>query len=121
MLNDPGCRFSVTQRDASETVAACGLVNYPGGSVKSRQPGSKSSRHKQTIGRERAKPPRERPIHLLHEVRKNPREPAQTRGSRRTKKANRLGLAFSVWWSWRDLNPRPQAFFEQIYMFSGLI
>jgi len=29
--------------------------------------------------------------------------------------------AFYVWWSWRDLNPRPQAFFEQIYMFSGLI
>ncbi len=25
------------------------------------------------------------------------------------------------WWSWRELNPRPQAFFEQIYMFSGLI
>lgn len=25
------------------------------------------------------------------------------------------------WWSWGDLNPRPQALFEQIYMFSGLI
>ena len=25
------------------------------------------------------------------------------------------------WWSWGDLNPRPQAFFGQIYMFSGLI
>jgi len=25
-----------------------------------------------------------------------------------------------VWWSWGDLNPRPQAFFAQIYMFSGL-
>ena len=25
------------------------------------------------------------------------------------------------WWSWRELNPRPQAFFGQIYMFSGLI
>ena len=24
------------------------------------------------------------------------------------------------WWSWGDLNPRPQAFFGQIYMFSGL-
>ena len=24
------------------------------------------------------------------------------------------------WWSWRDLNPRPQALFGQIYMFSGL-
>ena len=29
--------------------------------------------------------------------------------------------ALGVWWSWRDLNPRPQAIFEQIYMFSGLI
>ena len=25
-----------------------------------------------------------------------------------------------IWWSWRDLNPRPQALFGQIYMFSGL-
>jgi hypothetical protein len=24
------------------------------------------------------------------------------------------------WWSWGDLNPRPQAFFAQIYMFSDL-
>ena len=27
----------------------------------------------------------------------------------------------SVWWSWGDLNPRPQAILAQIYMFSGLI
>ena len=26
-----------------------------------------------------------------------------------------------VWWSWRDLNPRPQIFHAQFYMFSGLI
>jgi hypothetical protein len=25
------------------------------------------------------------------------------------------------WWSWRDLNPRPQAFFVQFYMCSQLI
>jgi hypothetical protein len=25
------------------------------------------------------------------------------------------------WWSWRDLNPRPQAFSEQFYMCSRLI
>jgi len=31
------------------------------------------------------------------------------------------GWDFKLWWSWGDLNPRPQAFFEQIYMFSGLI
>jgi hypothetical protein len=30
-------------------------------------------------------------------------------------------VGFDIWWSWGDLNPRPQAFFEQIYMFSGLI
>lgn len=28
---------------------------------------------------------------------------------------------FHIWWSWGDLNPRPQALFGQIYMFSGLI
>lgn len=27
---------------------------------------------------------------------------------------------YPEWWSWRELNPRPQAFFGQIYMFSGL-
>ena len=30
-------------------------------------------------------------------------------------------LGLDSWWSWRELNPRPQAFFGQIYMFSGLI
>jgi hypothetical protein len=30
-------------------------------------------------------------------------------------------FAEGLWWSWGDLNPRPQAIFEQIYMFSGLI
>ena len=30
-------------------------------------------------------------------------------------------LVLEIWWSWGDLNPRPQAFFGQIYMFSGLI
>ena len=29
--------------------------------------------------------------------------------------------AFYVWWSWGDLNPRPQTFFEQFYMCSRLI
>ena len=37
------------------------------------------------------------------------------------KKPNRNGWALDKWWSWGDLNPRPQAIFEQIYMFSGLI
>lgn len=31
-------------------------------------------------------------------------------------------MAFiDVWWSWGDLNPRPQAFFVQFYMCSHLI
>jgi hypothetical protein len=38
----------------------------------------------------------------LSEVRKNPQEPAQTRGSRQ-KKANRLGLAFKVLVGWGQL------------------
>ena len=38
------------------------------------------------------------------------------------KKSRQVALAaFAlVWWSWRELNPRPQAFYEQFYMFSGL-
>lgn len=31
------------------------------------------------------------------------------------------GWDFGFWWSWRELNPRPQAFVRQIYMFSVLI
>jgi len=30
------------------------------------------------------------------------------------------GWDFGYWWSWRELNPRPQALFGQIYMFSVL-
>jgi hypothetical protein len=30
-----------------------------------------------------------------------------------------VGLVY--WWSWRELNPRPQAFFAQFYMCSRLI
>jgi hypothetical protein len=41
---DPGCRFSVTQRDVPGIVAGCGMAEYRGGSVKSRRSGSKSSR-----------------------------------------------------------------------------
>ncbi len=37
------------------------------------------------------------------------------------KKPTPRGWFFTVWWSWGDLNPRPQALFGQIYMFSGLI
>ena len=36
-------------------------------------------------------------------------------------KGDRENLSPRVWWSWRDLNPRPQAFFVQFYMCSRLI
>ena len=42
-------------------------------------------------------------------------------GERAKKIPTDKGWDFEYWWSWRDLNPRPQAIFEQIYMFSGLI
>jgi hypothetical protein len=29
-------------------------------------------------------------------------------------------MTVKKWWSWRELNPRPQAFSEQFYMFSDL-
>lgn len=30
-------------------------------------------------------------------------------------------LPMLVWWSWGELNPRPQAFFAQFYMCSRLV
>ena len=48
---------------------------------------------------------------------KNTWEPARSGKKIPTDK----GWDFRYWWSWRDLNPRPQAFIGQIYMFSGLI
>ena len=56
----------------------------------------------------------------LSVVRKNPQEPAQTRGNRQ-KKPTGEGWLLRYWWSWRDLNPRPSTFLVQIYMFSVLI
>ena len=50
-------------------------------------------------------------------TRRNPRKHAVVGKKKPTPK----GWFFLYWWSWRDLNPRPQAIFEQIYMFSGLI
>jgi hypothetical protein len=32
-----------------------------------------------------------------------------------------VSFSHKKWWSWRDLNPRPQAFFVQFYMCSRLI
>jgi len=47
--------------------------------------------------------------------------PRQHRGSGQKKSQPDKGWDFTLWWSWRELNPRPQAFTGQIYMFSGLI
>ena len=48
-------------------------------------------------------------------------ETAPTLGERAEKNPTDKGWVFGKWWSWGDLNPRPQAIFEQIYMFSGLV
>ena len=53
---------------------------------------------------------------------KRPRlDAAPTQGERAKKSQPDKGWDFTLWWSWRELNPRPQAFIGQIYMFSGLI
>ena len=75
-------------------------------------------------GRKRENRAQNRPGGAADEVRKFPQEPATTGGSTReqTKKIpNSEELGIRYWWSWGDLNPRPQALFGQIYMFSGLI
>ena len=46
---------------------------------------------------------------------------APTLGERAKKIPTDEGWDFGYWWSWRELNPRPQAFVGQIYMFSVLI
>ena len=48
-------------------------------------------------------------------------ETAPTQGEREKKSQPDKGWDFTLWWSWGDLNPRPQTFLAQIYMFSGLI
>lgn len=45
---------------------------------------------------------------------------APTLGERAKKIPTDEGWDFGYWWSWRELNPRPQAFAGQIYMFSVL-
>ena len=75
-------------------------------------------------GQERVECGPERPIRVAGEVRRLPQEPPTTRGNRRDrarKNPNRERLGFRYWWSWRELNPRPQAFFVRFYMFSQLI
>ena len=74
-------------------------------------------------GRKRENQAQNRSGRAEGEVRKFPHEPATTRGNtrQRTKKipnSDELGIGY--WWSWGDLNPRPQAFFAQFYMCSRL-
>ena len=74
-------------------------------------------------GQKRENQAQNRPGSAEGEVRKFPHEPSRTRGNTRDrprKNPNSDELGFCIWWSWRDLNPRPQALFGQIYMFSGL-
>ena len=48
-------------------------------------------------------------------------KPRQHRENGQKKSQPDKGWDFTLWWSWRELNPRPQAFFGQIYMLSGLV
>ncbi len=75
-------------------------------------------------GQKRENQAQNRPGSAEGEVRKFPHEPARTRGNTRDrprKNPNSDELGFCIWWSWGDLNPRPQAFFVQFYMCSRLI
>jgi hypothetical protein len=81
-------------------------------------------RNAERNGRKRENRTQNRPSSAVGEVRKFPQEPARTRGGTRqqTKKipnSDELGIVY--WWSWRELNPRPQAIFVQFYMCSRLI
>jgi hypothetical protein len=54
-------------------------------------------------------------------VRKADGQSAPLLGAKTKKKRTESFSPLDKWWSWGDLNPRPQAFFGQIYMLSGLI
>jgi len=74
-------------------------------------------------GQERVEYGSERPILAVGEVRRLPQKPPTTRRNRRDqarKNPNRERLGFRYWWSWAELNRRPQAFFAQFYMCSRL-
>ena len=48
------------------------------------------------------------------------RKTAPTPAFQAAKSPTENGWALGKWWSWRELNPRPQAFFAQFYMCSRL-
>ena len=54
-------------------------------------------------------------------VHKEKRGSPQIQGLPGMKKGDRENLSPCIWWSWRELNPRPQAIFVQFYMCSRLI
>ena len=54
-------------------------------------------------------------------LKRKPPETAPTLGERAKKIPTDEGWDFGYWWSWRELNPRPQAFFVRFYMRSQLI
>jgi len=57
---------------------------------------------------------------------RSPQEYSRTRNNHwqhpptAVKKTNSCELGFMNWWSWGELNPRPQAVFVQFYMLSQL-
>ena len=60
---------------------------------------------------------------MTHERPKYGAQPRTLIGYSGNKKGVRTTYANALrteWWSWRELNPRPQAFIGQIYMFSDL-
>jgi hypothetical protein len=54
-------------------------------------------------------------------LKRKKRRTAPTLGERAKKIPTDKSRDLYEWWSWRELNPRPQAFFEQFYMCSRLI
>ena len=81
-------------------------------------------RNAERNGRKREKQAKNRPGGALGEVRKFPQEPARTRGNtlQQTKKIpNSDELGICIWWSRRELNPRPQILYCQFYVCSRLI
>ena len=79
---------------------------------------SRRQRRTQREKRQNTRPERRLPEGDAQET--EARNRATTKGTRKKVPTDK-GWDFKLWWSWRELNPRPQAFIGQIYMFSGLI
>jgi len=75
-------------------------------------------------GQKRENQAQNRPGSGEGEVRKFPHEATRTRGStrERTRKIpNSDELGICIWWSWGELNPRPQALHRQFYILSCVV